>query len=56
MTNNRVTSAPLFGSSNPAQIRGIQREINAKTAEILKDDMKRRAVLRKIGAITDGVA
>lgn len=53
MANKSVSSAPLFGSSNPEQIRGIQKEINAATAEFLKDGTKRRELLRKIGAITE---
>lgn len=53
MTNTKVTSAPLFGSSSPKQIRGIQKEIQAAGAEVRKSNEKRRALLKRIGALPD---
>ena len=49
MTNKDVSSAPLFGSSTPQQIRAIEVEIEKATNALLASKAKRRAMLKKLG-------
>ena len=49
----KVSSAPLFGSSTPAQIRDIQGRIRAATARHAKSRETARALLVKVGALTE---
>ena len=49
MTNKDVSSAPLFGSSTPQQIRAIEGEIEKATNALLASKAKRRAMLKKLG-------
>lgn len=49
MTNKDVSSAPLFGSSTPQQIREIEGEIEKATNALLASKAKRRAMLIKLG-------
>ena len=49
MANKDVSSAPLFGSSTPSQIKAIEGEIEKATNALLADQAKRRAMLKKLG-------
>lgn len=49
MANKYVSSAPLFGSSTPQQIKEIEGEIQKATTALLASKAKRRAMLIKLG-------
>jgi hypothetical protein len=48
---NKVSSAPLFGSSSPKEIAAIQKHMEAFTANVAKDPVKARRLLEETGAV-----
>lgn len=48
-----ISSAPLFGASTPSQIREIQARIRSATAKHVRSQESARALLLKVGALSE---
>jgi hypothetical protein len=53
MANTKVTSAPLFGSASPGEVKAIQKRMQIYTQRLIKDAERARKVLRETGATDD---